>query len=114
MGHLRVMSEAETDSTGRRAQQADGSALLRAVQHGQVRAVRRLLDAGADVNTKNKAGNTVLMTATRKGYVEVVGVLLDSGANVNAKNTLNNTALMLAALRGHVEAVRFCSTPEPM
>lgn len=43
--------------------------------------VKLLLDAGADIEIKNKYGVTALMSAARKGYAIVVQTLLDAGAD---------------------------------
>ena len=59
-------------------------------------AISALLQAGADVNAKNKDGDTALMLAAIRGPM-IVSVLLKAGADVNAKNNDGETALTLAA-----------------
>jgi serine/threonine-protein phosphatase 6 regulatory ankyrin repeat subunit B len=58
--------------------------------------VRLLLAAGADVNARNKQGQTALMYAAIDGNPVVVQALLDARANVNAKNKEGQTALKIA------------------
>jgi len=41
--------------------------------------VRKLLSAGASVNTHSPIGKTALMFAAQEGRLEVVEILLDSG-----------------------------------
>jgi len=70
--------------------------------------VRRLLDAGVDVNARYGNDLTVLMWAA--GYAEgagaldaeaVVNLVLDRGAEINARDNRGRTALMTAADAGH-------------
>ena len=42
--------------------------------------MHRIIDAGADVNTKNKDGLSALMGAAIKGHTETVKTLLGAGA----------------------------------
>ena len=51
-----------------------------------------LLQAGADVNAKDRDGNTALILAAAENPT-VVSVLLKAGADVNAKDRDGNTAL---------------------
>jgi hypothetical protein len=71
--------------------------LLRAVWLGNADEVKDLLDAGANVNSKDENGDTALIVASRDGYTEIVEMLLKAEANVDIKNNKGNTALMQAA-----------------
>lgn len=64
---------------------AHGAALTphMAAYAGDVQTVRRLLDAGADVNQQDKEGRTPLYLATQEGYMEVMELLIARGADVN-------------------------------
>ncbi len=48
---------------------------------------RLLLDAGADVNAKDRGGHTPLHRACSSGRVDVARLLLDHGADPNARET---------------------------
>jgi ankyrin repeat protein len=61
-----------------------------------IQIARILIAAGADVNARDKNGNTALMIATSRGHVDIVEILIDAGADVNAKDECGNTALMIA------------------
>jgi hypothetical protein len=73
-------------------------ALSEAARKGDAAAVKALLDAGVDVNTKYRYDRTALSFACDRGNVEVVKLLLDRGADINAKDTFYGaTALTWAA-----------------
>ena len=79
---------------------------MRAAFGGYLDVVRELIDTGAEINAKNKYGNTALMRAARGGHAEIVRELLKEGADIDAKNIYGNTALMRSAVRGHIEVVK--------
>ena len=69
-----------------------------AAQNAKIKALRALVDAGADVNAPvAKGGYTPLMLASISGSNDVVGLLIEHGAKVNAANPGGVTALMIAA-----------------
>ncbi|HOD27950.1 MAG TPA: ankyrin repeat domain-containing protein [Syntrophales bacterium] len=79
--------------------------------------IRALIDQGADVNARNKFGDTPLTIAARMGSNETVKLLLGKGADVhlrstnttNVVNSVNSwTPLMFAAMRRHNDQ------PEPI
>ena len=83
-----------TDEDGR-------TILMYAAMYSQsAETIKALIDAGADVNVKNKRGNTALMYAAGvNDNSEVVKALLDVGADVDVKDDhYGNTALMYAAM----------------
>jgi uncharacterized protein len=55
------------------------SELVDAAAHGDVSAISRLLDAGADANSRDEEGATALMRAAQNGQFEAVGALLARG-----------------------------------
>jgi serine/threonine-protein phosphatase 6 regulatory ankyrin repeat subunit B len=78
--------------------QSSGStdALFSAIDRGDVRAVRRLLDAGLAVDSVGQNGRTALHQAAKCGYPEIVGLLLDRGASVRALTSDGETPLNMA------------------
>ena len=79
--------------------------LIRVSFKGNIAKVDELLNKGADVNAKNKLGNTALINASMTGHTETVARLLEKGAGVNANNNNGHTALILAIWSGHTETV---------
>ncbi|XP_072851515.2 fibronectin type 3 and ankyrin repeat domains protein 1 isoform X1 [Pogona vitticeps] len=55
-----------------------------------------LIDAGADVNTKDKDGKTPLMVAALNNQEELVALLLERGADPDVKNEFGKGALEMA------------------
>lgn len=71
------------------------SALHDATRHGDLAEVRRLIGAGAEVNSRDFRGQTPLLLAVGYRHLEVAKVLLENGANVNAKDHEGTSALQL-------------------
>ena len=65
---------------------------MEAAAKGRLESLEKLLEAGGQVNARDKNGQTALMDAARAGHVEVVETLLSTGADVNAKNGEGQTA----------------------
>jgi len=59
--------------------------------------VKLILDAGANPNITDPAGNTALFGVVPKGFNTVIQLLVDKGANVNATNKRGQTPLKLTA-----------------
>jgi len=78
------------------------STLQKAVEDNDIDQVKLLLNAGTDVNAKDRDGATAIHMAAFHGHTEMVELLLDRGADVNAQtHDIQATALHAAALGGH-------------
>lgn len=88
-------------------------ALLNTAVFGDLKAVRLMLDHGADVNAFDPFGKTALMYAAISDVfpLEVVKLLIERGADVNAKSRHEKggdaglTVLDIARLNGHTPIV---------
>ena len=83
------------------------TALHRAASKGHTDVVRVLIDAGADIDTKNDDGHSPLHLASCSGALEVVKMLVEAGAGVCLTDDDGLTCLILAASNGHTETVRY-------
>ena len=92
------------------------TSLHEAAKNGDAYAIKKLIDAGADVNAKNNDGDTPLHDTTRNenwceenldgtacirpetnpAIVNVVKELINAGADIHAKNKIGETPLHLA------------------
>ncbi|KAJ6668981.1 hypothetical protein lerEdw1_007790 [Lerista edwardsae] len=63
---------------------------------GKVDVATLLIDAGADVNVKDKDGKTPLMVASLNNHENLVALLLERGADVDIKNEFGKGALEMA------------------
>ena len=82
--------------------------LITAIQNEDVAQVQRLLEMGADVNTRNaETGLTVLMMAACQANVKLVRILLEAGADVfTADSKTGATPLHKACQGGNPDVVR--------
>lgn len=77
--------------------------LLEAVRSGNVVSARRMLAAGADVNSRDNEGATLLMLACHAGNLPMVLALIGAGADVNASDERGWTPLMKAAYNAELD-----------
>lgn len=78
---------------------------IEAIKKNDIIIVKALIDAGADINARNRTGLTPLHVAALTGQKAAVELLIDKGANINAKNENGVTPLQMAALQGHQSIV---------
>ena len=73
-----------------------------ACQQGRLDTVKKLLESGAHIDYRNKAGNTPLFEACRQGHIDVARYLLDQDANIDAPTEINSdSALTWACTLGN-------------
>lgn len=103
-----LLSRAVGDTGGRfewlAAWDSKGQAALHAaVALGHEAVVALLLEAGANVDQRSRAGDTPLLVACRGGNVALVRRLESAGADLTAKTALGDTALQVAQAHGHID-----------
>ena len=74
--------------------------LMYAAAYGSADAVKILIEAGADVNSKNAFDATALMWAVND--LDKVRLLLTKGADVNARSKMGRSPLLMAAFDDRV------------
>ena len=62
------------------------TALTQCVLDGNLQSVKALIALGANVNTKDRRGNTALHHAASEGYIDIVKYLLNCNADARALN----------------------------
>jgi ankyrin repeat protein len=77
-----------------------------AATDGDVESVRQLLQASADINSRDRHGNTALMLAAHRGHGALVELLIENGADLNVTAKYRLSAIMLAVVAGHAEIAR--------
>ena len=84
------------------------SAIFYASHHDKVNCVEALIKGKgkADINLKNKFGNTCLYKAIEKGYLKVIQTLINAGADVNNKNNHGITPIMQSAWSGKLDTLK--------
>jgi serine/threonine protein kinase len=81
--------------------------LFDAAKNGHSEMVKSLLEAGAEVDSKDiLEKQTPLSMAAKNGHLEVVKSLLQAKAEVDVKATYGKTSLSWAAMNGHLEVVK--------
>lgn len=65
---------------------------------GDVAAIEAEIEAGADVDARDKYGQTALMLAAPRGHEAVIRRLIDAGADLNVTAKFGLSAVMLAVV----------------
>lgn len=73
--------------------------LMAAAEAGRQDDVRRLLDAGASLDSQDRDGDTALTLAIRGGHERIALLLIDAGADADLANLDCETPLLLASGR---------------
>ena len=81
--------------------------LLWASRIGYFKMVEYLVKNGADIETRDKDGNTPLIWASHEGYTRVVKYLVEKGANINAQSKDGWTSLHVAIYYVHFKIVKY-------
>ncbi len=68
--------------------------------------IRKLIEGGAQVGSKDKNGNTPLITAILNNDPELIELLLAKGADVNARGSSDITPLIVACYDGDTQTAR--------
>ena len=88
------------------AEDNSDSPLHLAIHAGHGELARLLMEAGADVQARNHAGNPPVQVAAFAGLPEVIKLLVEAGSPVNLQDQVGDTPLHDAALQGQVEAAQ--------
>ena len=81
-------------------------ALFSAAERGDVSELKRLLDSGASVYSRDDANRTALLIAVHADRFEAVRALIEAGADVNAKDNIEDSPFLYAGAEGRLEILR--------
>jgi ankyrin repeat protein len=100
----RVLNHLLSELDVNHANYKNETSLLIASRLGDVKAISRLLEAGADVRRSNDLKQTSLMLAAQKGSEESVKALIDAKVSINALDAMGESALFYA-VRGRNKSI---------
>lgn len=80
--------------------------LFAAAASDDIGEIRKLLAGGADIDARNKSGETPLLVATHKNNIEAARTLIEAGADVNARDMILDSPYLYAGARGHLEILK--------
>ena len=76
------------------------AALLQYSAVGDSENVKRILDRGANINARDRYGDTPLHLAIKNKYLDTANLLINRGADINARGALDDTPLHLSVYQG--------------
>ncbi|XP_073409951.1 uncharacterized protein [Dendrobates tinctorius] len=71
------------------------------------RYMQLLLERGAEVNSRDRAGRTALSYSCERGHLQEVKILVQNGADPELPDLWGNTALIYASVSGHAPVLDF-------
>ena len=77
------------------------ASLMRAAEDGYVDGVQKLIQAGADVNRRNRYDLTALILAANDGHYECIELLLNAGGDATAQGTSKFGRALIAAVKSN-------------
>ena len=83
-----------------------GTVDLYSSEKSALQGVQSFIDAGVNLNMRDKEENTILILVAQRGYAKAVKALIKAGANVNLQNKDGNSALIWAAYHGDLNLVK--------
>jgi len=85
---------------------ADVPALVGAAEAGDMVALRRQLDAGVPVDSRDARGRTALLAAAHANRIDEARLLIERGADVNAKDEMQDSPFLYAGAQGRLVILR--------
>ncbi len=84
------------------------SELINAIRSGKsLEFIKKIIDAGVDVNYRDSDGDTALMLSSKSRGEEIIELVLQSGAKIDLQNNSGYTALMYACIYNNPDIIEF-------
>jgi len=80
--------------------------LIEAVESNNLKMVKELIKAGANLDILDNIGNTALILASYRNNIEIAKELIKAGANVNSQDKYGSTALIYASYKNNIEITK--------
>lgn len=80
--------------------------LIQAAERKETETIKRLIEEGVDINTKDSEGRTATMIATYHNDVDTAKALIKAGADVNIQDNMKNNPFLYAGAEGYVEILK--------
>jgi hypothetical protein len=77
--------------------------LLQGARVGDTATVKQMLDGHADIDAKDRYGDTALHLALKNKHTDTAELLISRGADVNAKGALGDTPLHVSVYEGQTD-----------
>merc|ERR1712060_25777 len=103
----RVLLDKGADVNAAPVPSSRDTALTIAADKGHYRFVELLLSRGAQVDVRNKKGNSSLWLAANGGHLDVVQLLYNAGADIDSQDNRKVSCLMAAFRKGHSKVVKW-------
>ncbi|MBP5427325.1 MAG: ankyrin repeat domain-containing protein [Clostridiales bacterium] len=110
MGYCYSMNgdDSKQDSFNKTKVALEDEALLnRACEMGDLDEVKKMINKGLDINTRDKDGNAPIHYACKFGHLDVVKYLLDKGSDIESKGQGDYTPLYVASYNNKVEVAKY-------
>lgn len=105
-GYEPESDEGEKERIGAEGADEDAQELCKAAKEGDITAVKRLLEAGADVDARNRFSGSPLYYACWHGHADIVRLLLQHGADTCQRDAGGFTPLHWACVHEGVEILK--------
>jgi ankyrin repeat protein len=79
--------------------------IYRHAAYGDLDKIKKLLNFGIDINTRDQGGYTMLHWATQESHLDLIKFLISAGSNIYLKDEEGFTPLYIAAGAGCIEII---------
>ena len=95
-----------TSKTIRSTDGSGNTVLHYAAEWQYQKAIKSLLEKGADINARNANGETCLFSAVKTNNPQIINILVNGGASINDRDNLGSTALHCAVRWDAIESIK--------